>query len=169
MARRRGLDQGRRSGIRAALAAVLALAWAGTAAAAEEKGKDKEKAPSEADLRLDITGLGLPVLENGRVINFIFVRIRINMNPGISKPDIDAGDPFIRERVLRAAYRTPLNTGNELMALDTEKLTAVTLREARAYYGAARVRSVEIRDQKPQKRIYRPPSGQGRSGGVVLP
>lgn len=169
MASRERVDPIRRTGLRLAIAFLLSLAVAGAAPAAEEKGKEKDKAPSEADLRLDITGLGLPVLENGRVINFVFVRIRINMNPGISKPDIDAGEPFIRERVLRAAYRAPLNSGNELMALDVEKLTAVTLREARAVYGAPRVRSIEIRDQKPQKRIYRPPPGPGRSGGVIQP
>jgi hypothetical protein len=133
-------------------------------ATAEAKEEKPAEGPTAADLRLNLSGVGLPVLQDGRVVNYVFVRLRINLNPGISRPDIEAGEPFVRERMLKAAYRSPLNSGTDLMALDVQKLEAQTLSAARAVYGATRVRSVEIGDQKPQKRLYSAPDSAPASG-----
>lgn len=138
-------------------------------APAEAKAEKPAEGPTEADLRLDLSGIGLPVLQDGRVMNYVFVRVRINFNPGISRPDIEAGEPFVREAMLRAAYRSPLNTGTDLMALDPKKLEAQTLGAARAVYGAPRIRSVEIRDQKPQKRLYSTPASGTQSRQPIRP
>jgi hypothetical protein len=136
---------------------------------AEAKEEKPAEGPTEADLRLDLSGMGLPVLQDGRVVNFVFVRLRINLNPGISRPDIEAGEPFIRERMLKAAYRSPLNSGTDLMALDPKKLEAQTVIAARAVYGPTRVRSVEVRDQKPQKRLYSAPASGTQSRQPIRP
>lgn len=136
------------------LAAVLSMAAFAPARAAEEKKGGS--APSEADLRLDLSGIGLPVMRDGRVVNFVFIRARIQMNPGLTKADIEAKEPFIREGVVRSAYRTPMNSGSDYMAVDPKKFEAVLMREAKAALGADKVKSVELRDQKAQKRIYVP-------------
>jgi len=138
-------------------------------AMAQAKEEKPAKEPTAADLRLDLSGVGLPVLQDGRVVNYVLVRLRINLNPGISRPDIEAGEPFVRERMLKAAFRAPLNSGTELMALDPQKLEAQTLSAARAVYGATRVQSVEIRDQKPQKRLYSPPVSGTQSRQPIRP
>ena len=138
-------------------------------ATAQAKEEKPAKGPTEADLRLDLSGIGLPVLQDGRVVNYVFVRLRINLNPGIARPDIEAGEPFVRERMLKAAYRAPLNSGTDLMALDPQKLEAQTLIAARAVYGATRVRSVEIRDQKPQKRLYSAPTSGAQTRQPIRP
>lgn len=158
----------RRRAVLAALGLGLGLcALASPPAVAKEE--KPAGGPSEADLRLDLTGMGLPVIQNGRVVNYVFVRIRLNLNPGITRPDIDGGEPFLRERMLKSAYRTPLNSGQDLMSLDPKKLEALTLAEARAVYGAARVKSVEVRDQKPQKRLYSPPPAGGSTSRPIPP
>lgn len=128
----------------AILVACLSLALAPQAFAAEEK--KAEGAPNDADLRLDLSGIGLPILRDGKVINFF----------------------FIREGLVRAAYRTPLNTGTEYMAVDPKKFEAALMKEARAALGTNRVRSVELRDQKAQKRIYVPPA-QASGGRAIIP
>jgi hypothetical protein len=138
-------------------------------AMAQAKEEKPAEGPTEADLRLDISGMGLPVLQDGRVVNYVFVRLRINLNKGIARPDIEAGEPFVRERMLKAAYRAPLNSGTDLMALDPQKLEAQTLSAARAVYGATRVQSVEIKDQKPQKRLYSPPISGTKSRQPIHP
>jgi len=138
-------------------------------AMAHAKAEEPAEGATEANLRLDVSGLGLPVLKDGRVVNYVFVRLRINLNPGIDRPDIEAGEPFFRERMLKAAYRAPLNSGTDLMTLDPQKLEAQTVSAARAVYGAARVRSVEIRDQKPQKRLYSAPTSGGGARQPIRP
>jgi hypothetical protein len=148
------------------LLACLFLASGPPAFAAGEKKPDG--APSDADLRLDLSGVGLPILKDGKVINFVFIRARIQLNPGLTKPEIEAREPFIREGLVRAAYRTPLNTGTEYMAVDPKKFEAVLLKEARTALGANRVRSVELRDQKAQKRIFVPPA-RASGGRAIIP
>lgn len=148
------------------LLACLFLASAPPAFAAGEKKSDG--APSDADLRLDLCGVGLPILKDGKVINFVFIRARIQLNPGLTKPEIEAREPFIREGLVRAAYRSPLNTGTEYMAVDPKKFEAVLLKEALTALGANRIRSVELRDQKAQKRIFVPPA-RASGGRAIIP
>jgi len=152
-----------RKGTRPLMAALLVLTLGLglhvlAPAVAQAKAEKPAEGPTEADLRLDLSGLGLPVLKDGRVMNYVFVRVRINFNPGIARLDIEAGEPLVRDVMVKAAYRSPLNSGTDLMALDPKKLEAQTLGAARAVYGATRVRSVEVRDQKPQKRLYSAPA-----------
>jgi len=138
-------------------------------AVAQAKAEKPAEGPTEADLRLDLSGLGLPVLKDGRVMNYVFVRVRINFNPGIARLDIEAGEPLVRDVMVKAAYRSPLNSGTDLMALDPKKLEAQTLGAARAVYGATRVRSVEVRDQKPQKRLYSAPASGAKPRQPIRP
>ena len=145
------------------------LALSPPAAFAAEEKKKEGGAPSEADLRIDLSGIGLPVMKEGRVVNFVFIRARIQLNPGLTKADIEAREPFIREGLVRSAYRTPLNSGTEYMAVDPKKFEAVLMREAKAALGANKVRSVELRDQKAQKRIYVPPAQTGARRDVIHP
>jgi hypothetical protein len=144
----------------------LLLPAASAVRAAEEKPAG---APSDADLRLDLSGIGLPVLRDGRVVNFVFVRARIQLNPGLSRPEIEAREPFIREGLVRSAYRTPMNSGTDFMALDPARFEAVLMREAKAALGANKVRSVTLMDQKAQKRIYVPPARTGGPAATIRP
>jgi hypothetical protein len=150
----------------AVLSACLVLGLTSPAVAATEK---PVTAPSEADLRLDLSGIGLPILRDGKVVNFVFIRARIQLNPGLTKADIEAREPFIREGLVRAAYRSPLNSGTDYMAVDPKKFEAVLLREAKTALGANKVKSVELRDQKAQKRIYVPPSQSPGQRQVIHP
>ena len=124
---------------------------------------------SEANARLDLSGLGLPILRDGKVVNFVFVRARVDLTPGLTPAQIEAREPFIRAGLVRAAYRNPMNASNDLMALDRKRFEAVLLQEAKAAFGASRVRSVLLRDQKPQKLIYSPPERGAAGGGADRP
>ncbi|MFM1960090.1 MAG: hypothetical protein RL588_1607 [Pseudomonadota bacterium] len=150
-----------------ALACLLVLSPPAAFAAGEKKKEGG--ATSEADLRIDLSGIGLPIMKDGRVVNFVFIRARIQLNPGLTKADIDAREPFIREGLVRSAYRTPLNSGAEYMAVDPKKFEAALMREAKAALGANKVKSVELRDQKAQKRIYVPPTQGGTRRDPIQP
>ncbi len=134
--------------IRSHFVIVLVLsAFMGTHALAAAV-KPPEAGETNADLRLDLSGVGLPVLKDGRVMNFVFVRARIYLNPGLARAEVDAREPFIREALLRSAYRSPLNPPNDFMSLDPKVFEAVLLRDARSVLGAKIVSSVRLRSQK---------------------
>lgn len=148
------------------LCLFLSLPVAGPAFAAEEK---PAAGASDADLRIELSGIGLPVLRDGRVVNFVFIRARIQLNPGLTKADIEAREPFIREGLVRSAYRTPLNPPNDFMTVDPKLFEALLLREAKATLGPKIVKSVQLRDQKAQKLVYAPRSSSGPSGPPIPP
>lgn len=138
------------------LVLLILLAPSGTPAfAAAEKNPSVPNEPN-AELRLDVSGIGLPILRNGQVVNFVFVRARILLNPGLPRPEVDAREPFIREALIRSAYRTPLNAPNDFMAVDPKVFEAVLLREAKTVLGAKIARSAHLRDQRAQKIVYAP-------------
>ncbi|WP_293539729.1 hypothetical protein [Phenylobacterium sp.] len=126
-------------------------------------------AGGDANARLDLSGIGLPILREGRVVNFVFIRARVELAPGLTPAEIEAREPFIRAGLVRAAYRNPMNAANDLMSLDRKRFEAVLLQEAKAAFGASRVRSVLLRDQKPQKRIYSPQERGASGGGADRP
>lgn len=136
------------------------------AVAAEEK---PAAGPSDADLRIDLSGIGLPILREGRVVNFVFIRARIQLNPGLTKADIEAREPYIREGLVRSAYRTPLNQPDDFMTVDPKLFESALLREARAALGPKAVKSVQLRDQKAQKMVYVPRPGSGSSRSPIPP
>lgn len=145
---------------------VVGLAGAPRARAAEG---GTPAAPSEADLRIDMSGIGLPIFKDGKVVNYIFIRARIQLNPGLSKTDIETRQPFLQERLVRAAYKSPLNKPEDLMTVDPKTFEAVLFREARSVLGANKVKSVELRDQKPQKMLYTPPQSGGNRSRAPIP
>lgn len=126
-------------------------------------------AGGETNARLDLSGIGLPILREGRIVNFVFVRARVELAPGLTPAEIEAREPFIRAGLVRAAYRTPLNASNDLMAVDRKRFEAILLQEAKTAFGASQVRSVLLRDQKPQKQVFLPPEPRSPGGAAGRP
>lgn len=119
--------------------------------------------------RLDLSGIGLPILRDGKIVNFVFIRARVELVPGLTPAEIEAREPFIRAGLVRTAYRTPLNASNDLMAVDRKRFEAALLKEAKAAFGASQVRSVLLRDQKAQKRVFLPPEPRSPGGAAGRP
>ena len=150
-----------------AVCLFMLLPSAGPVLAAEKK--PEATGESDANLRIDLSGIGLPILREGRVVNFVFIRARIQLNPGLTKADMEAREPYIREGLVRSAYRTPLNPPNDFMTVDPKLFEAALLREAKSTLGQKIVKSVQLRDQKAQKMVYVPRSGAGSSAVPIRP
>lgn len=148
---------------------LILLIPPGTPAYAAGEKKPAASGDTDVNLRLDLSGMGLPILREGRVVNFVFIRARIVLKPGMTRSDIEAREPFIREALVRSAYRSPLNAPNDFMALDPKVFDAMLLREARAVFGAKNVSSATLRDQKAQKLVYAPPAGTGKPTPAIRP
>lgn len=148
---------------------LILLVPPGTPAFAAGEKKQAAGGDTDVNLRLDLSGIGLPILRDGRVVNFVFIRARIVLKPGMTRPDIEAREPFIREALVRSAYRSPLNAPNDFMAVDPKVFDAMLLREARAVFGAKNVSSATLRDQKAQKLVYAPPGGKGKPAPQIRP
>ncbi|WP_304177175.1 hypothetical protein [Phenylobacterium aquaticum] len=130
--------------------AAGALLIAGPALAAEGGGKDKGK-DKEPTQYVDLQPVGLPVVLNGRLINYIFVSIRIQLTPNANVSKVRTKEPYFRDALVKLGHRTPFTNPKSYMTLDMPRLKAVFGQEASAIAGPGNVQSIDVMAETPQK------------------
>ena len=148
---------------------LLILFWGVATGASLAATGEPATLGGKPNVLLDISGVALPVVRNGKVINFVFVRARVELSPEVTPQETEIADPRIRAGLVRAAYRTPMNPPNDLMSVDPKLFEAVLLKEARSALGANRVKSVALRAQRSQRVVFLPPPAGERSRGAISP
>jgi hypothetical protein len=131
--------------MRSVLALTLALAMA-TPAVAAGKSEPKDDAPA-----IDMSPIALPVLLNGRVVNYVYVHLRLLTGPGADQNALRRKEPFIRDAVVRGAHRNALNNPDQLTSLDEPRLNALALAEARRVGGAKNFKAVVVTRQEAKR------------------
>ena len=128
---------------------VLALALAVLASTPALAG---EGAKPGGGQYVDLAPVALPVVLDNRVINYVFVSVRVNLTPGANAPRLQAKEPYFRDALVRAGHRTPFTRGNDYTMLDDAKLKAAMYSAATAIAGAGNVASVIILSETPKSR-----------------
>lgn len=132
---------------RSFLAAGL-LAASATPALASGGGEKKETVGQYVDM----APLALPVTDGGRLKNYVFVTIRMNLKNGVDPTKYRVKEPYFRDALVRAGHRRPFNVAGDFTRLDEASLKATLIREANAIAGAGVVTSVQIISATPQRR-----------------
>jgi len=130
----------------AALAAVLAFAPA--APAAEKK--------TEVGQYVDLQPVGLPIVADGRLVNYVFVYVRLNLTSSANAAKLREREPYFRDALVRAAHRTPFTLVGDYGKVDVPRLTAALYREASAIAGPGMISSVVVTSQAPRRRVASP-------------
>ena len=133
---------------------LLALLLACTPAAALAAGKKKPEADALGP-HVDLAAVGVPIVVDGRIQNYVFVQARLNVAPGQDAIKLRAREPWYRDALVRAAHRTPFVKPDDWNSVDDRRLTAVLLAEARRISGPNAFSSAEIRNHAP--RSHKPP------------
>ena len=131
---------------------VSALALIGcfsTAAGAAEAAKPPSK---PARPYVDLQTIGLPAVVHGRLVNYVFVQLRLMVAPGVDASKIQQGEPLLRDALVHTAARTPFNPPDDGVRMDDGRVKAVVLRSAQAQCGPGRVVAVAIQWETPQRR-----------------
>jgi hypothetical protein len=141
----------RRRQILAALPIVLA---AGAARASEPAKK------GSGGQYVDLSPVALPIVLRGRLINYVFVTIRINLSGSADALKIREKEPWFRDALVRAGHRTPFTLATNYTVVDGPRLKASMMREAAAIVPARNLVSVTIVSQQPKQtsRLPRPPA-----------
>lgn len=142
---------------RLALSAVL-LALAAGPALAEGDAKTK------GGQYVDLAPVALPVVVNGRIVNYVFVSVRVNLTGGANAPRLQSKEPYFRDALVRAGHRTPFTRNDNYALLDDAKLKASMYSAAVAIAGAGNVASVSILSEtaKTHTGLPRPKPAAGR-------
>jgi hypothetical protein len=124
---------------------LAAVALATPVLAAEEKKND------DNGLYVDLAQTGLPVIQDGRLVNYVFVHVRLNLAPGSNPVQLRTREPFFRDALVRAAHRTPFVIAGEPNKLDEAALKRTMMVEAAKIAGPRAVASVQVVDQAPKR------------------
>ena len=137
---------------RAAFVALIALAAAPAHAAAPTKDDGK----GDVGQYVDLQPVGLPIISKGRLVNYVFVYVRINLTSGANVSKWREKEPFFRDALVRAGHRTPFSHATDLSQVDVPRLTAALARDAAAIAGPGQIRSVVVTSQAPRRRMTVP-------------
>ncbi|HEY0647664.1 hypothetical protein [Phenylobacterium sp.] len=142
---------------RALIAPILGLAaLALTAAGAQASAGKKEEGKGDVGQYVDLQPVGLPIVVNRQLVNYVFVYVRINLTSSANVSRLREKEPFFRDALVRASHRTPFTVPTDLGAVDVAKLTAALTRDAAAIAGPGQIRSVVVTSQAPRRRARTP-------------
>jgi hypothetical protein len=139
-----------------ALALLIAAAPAGASAA----GKKAEAADNTP--YVDLAAVGMPIIVDGKIVNYVFVQARLHIAPGQDPFKLKAKEPWYRDALVRAGHRTPFVKADNWAVVDDRRLTAVLLAEARRISGPKAFSRAEIRNQAPRKHLGTRPKAARR-------
>jgi len=132
------------------LFAVPAIALASRANAAPEAEK-----PAEAAW-VTMTGLGLPIVVEDRVINHIFVELKLHLKPGHPLEQVRAKDAAMRDALVRAGHATPFVLPTNYNRINEQALARSLMQIASREVGRGVVTRVEVVRQTPRMRVRNP-------------
>lgn len=134
--------------LRRALIAAALLLLAPSAEAAEGR--------QPVGQYVDLQPVGVPVVVRGRLMNYVFVYVRVNLTPGADVSQIRPKEPFFRDALVRLGHRTPFTNPADYNRIDEARLCAAMQQAVVAIVGPGAVRSVAVTSQSPQRRIPNP-------------
>lgn len=140
---------------RRALIAAGTAALAAAAARPAAAGSGKTEAAPAA---LSIPGVGLPVIVDGRLRNYVFVSLRLQLGAGKTAEQMRFKEAFFRDALVKAAHRTPFTVPGDWTRLDEGRMSAALVSAANAISGRGSVARVEIVAQSPRRRSGMPTS-----------
>lgn len=132
---------------RTLIAGSLALSAAARPAAASGPTGGQAAAPA-----LNISGVGLPVIEGGRIRNYVFVSLRLHLGANKTPEQMRPKEAWFRDALVKAAHRTPFLVAGDWTRLDGAALQRSLLASANQIAGRGAVTRVEIISQTPRRR-----------------
>ena len=132
---------------------ILALLFCSPAHGAE-KGKEKEKTPRVEFI--DLTPVALPIVAEGRLVNYSFTVVRINLTKSADMLKVRAKEPYFRDALVRVGSRTPFTGKKDYLAVDETRVVAV-------------LKNVEVVSQLPKRRMGLPKMTDLRGNSEIRP
>ena len=101
---------------------------------------------------LNISGVGLPVIEGGRIRNYVFVSLRLHLGAGKTPEQMRPKEAYFRDALVKAAHRTPFLVPGDWTQIDGAALQRSLVAASTQIAGRGAVARVEIISQTPRRR-----------------
>jgi hypothetical protein len=137
---------------------MIAAALAAVAGHALAAGRPPAKAAASKVVGqyVDLQPVGLPIVVDSRLVNYVFVNVRLNLAANANTAKWREKEPFFRDALVRAAHRTPFTRLDDYQKIDADKLAAILMREAGAIAGEGVVRSAVVTSETSRYRVSTP-------------
>lgn len=132
------------------IAAGTAVALSGAASAAIASSEKTEE--STGDPTVALSGVGLPVIVDGRLRNYVFVTIKLTLGAGQTAEAIRSKDPYFRDALVRTAHQAPFVIPGDLTKLHEPAINAAILAIGEVVVGKGAVTKSEVTSQVPRRR-----------------
>lgn len=107
---------------------------------------------SSGDNAINIAAVALPIIVDGRVVNYVFTTFRLILSGTADMDAVRAKEAWFRDAMVRAAHRRSFAAADSLIALDEAALALAVSRAATVLVGEGAIASVEIVRQIPRRR-----------------
>ncbi|WP_339914874.1 hypothetical protein [uncultured Brevundimonas sp.] len=134
---------------------LIAGSIAGSAAAALATSVSASEAQS-GDNTLNIAGVGLPIIIDGRIRNYVFVSVRLHLGGGHTPQEISPKEAYFRDALVRSGHRTPFVVADNWNRINQAALSASLMRSAVSIAGRGAVTRVEVISQAPRRTLATP-------------
>lgn len=141
----------RRQMISASAAGLAAAAAAASAHAAAPETANADAAPSA-----NITGVSLPVIADGRLRNYVFVSLKLNLKPGKPVEEVRAKEAYFRDAIVRTAHRAPFTLARDWNRLHEGAINAAMVAIGGVVLGPGFVVGCEVVSQTPRQTVASP-------------
>jgi hypothetical protein len=128
----------------------LAIAFAVTLVGAAHAA-DKKPASAQDVQFVDVSPVAAPIVLHGRLINYVFVSLRLHLAPNADAIHLRDEEPYFRDALVRIAHRRPFVKPGDYTHVDEGALKAAMLEASARIAGPGMVRSVDILSAQPQK------------------
>jgi flagellar basal body-associated protein FliL len=129
---------------------IIVLAVLATPALAQEG------APAAVGQYVDVSPVAVPVVDGGRLRNYVFVNLRLTLARGVDNQKLRAKEPYFRDALVRTSHRTPFTIPGNWSAIDQQALRNAMWRQATAIAGPGVITNVLITQATPQRRLAAP-------------
>jgi len=124
------------------------------------------EAPS-APQTIALQAVALPVILDGRLINYVFCSIRLDLYPNADGAKVRNKEEYFRDDLVRMGHRTPFTRKDDYTKIDDAKVRAEIMRIAPGLVGPGVVRSATIIKQTSQKLMTLPPPQQTHAQEII--
>jgi hypothetical protein len=125
---------------------------------------DKDKAAAQT---IALEAIALPIIVDGRLINYVFCSIRLDLYPNVDGSKVRAKEEYFRDDLVRMGHRSPFTRKDDYTKVDEPRVRAEIMRIAPSLVGPGVIRSATIIKQSSQKLMTLPPSQQSRSREII--
>jgi len=128
-------------------AVVAGLCLYITPAMASEGGEAKKAGSASVQLG----AVAIPISVDGRLVNYIFLNIRINLTMTADEAKFRDKEPYFRDALVRAASRISFGQPGKDYLLDEPRFKQVMTSEWTKITGPGVIKSIDVLSQSPKR------------------